>query len=818
MKNKFIVANNFFTPNSADTLSVFYRPGEDKRLLNTNSDSIFTFGDFRIYRDTDSDSITGTSENLKFDAFSTLETLGVSNFSAPQSYYVNSNEITSKPNDAFSYSYFGSFYTEVANSINHIIETFPYAILSYDNATGTTIYDYVSSANTMTGARVSTFKIPYSALSNQGNIILNSGSTVDGVFSLVDDYDQFAIDFSGSSTTGMTNIVPITEYNFSAGTNSYLQFTISGALEEIVGSSSTAPIYIRPSRKRYSEYKLGLSKLEYNLLFGEKLLVPNIDTDSGYTETTFTWPKTIDGFAPDSFGDDFEDYRDSILQAAANIDDAKTNIMLRTMIPETFIDRDSDNQIYKSTVQAYAHEFDQIKQYIDGIAYAHSLEYDGTESVPQKFMFKLSNLLGWKLVDSFNEVDLFEYLSQDVDGEGTTYSQFNLEIWRRILININWLYKKKGTRDALTFLFKLIGAPECMVQLDEFVYKINGVYQNALISGSTNLSDKINEDGYINYNQSRYIFQEGGPGRGNGEAYINQWRPEFNPNKLVDNSKVAVGFSGMNGTQDVMNSKEFRVSLDPAAAIECAVFGFYQEQTGTDWLLTSTTVPADYVVSANVMANGAISGMTINEWLSYIYANLINPRDRKTTGNNTYNSSNPDELLGNFNISTYNGLRNAYLSYYYWQNPTSHKLTFKKLDAFLNLLERNFTDYTIQLLPSTTIVESRGTTIRNTIFNRQKFVYKEGVDKGSEFKINLPPNFEPVIPPVKLTPRINDYHQATLTTHTIVGTVLPTRTASIKTFTITATLNTNISASIPAARTYLDLLDVGQITQIVSTL
>jgi hypothetical protein len=124
----------------------------------------------------------------------------------------------------------------------------------------------------------------------------------------------------------------------------------------------------------------------------------------------------------------------------------------------------------------------------------------------------------------------------------------------------------------------------------------------------------------------------------------------------------------------------------------------------------------------------------------------------------------------------------------------------------------------VTFLPSTTIVESRGTTIRNTVFNRQKFVYKEGVDKGSEFKVNLPPNFEPVIPPVKLTPRINDYHQATLTTHTIVGTMLPTHTASIKSFTIVATLNTNISASIPAARTYLDLLDVGQTTQIISTL
>lgn len=811
------MSSNLITPNSADTLSVFYRPGEDKRLLNTNSDSIFTFGDFRIYKDNASVSITGSNESLKFDSFSTLETLGIKNFTPPQSYSVNPNELNLKPNDAFSYSYFGSFYTEVANSINSIITNFPYAILSYDNGTGTTIYDYVTSANTMTGVRISSFKVPYSAISNQGNIILNSGSTMDGVFSLVDSYTEFAIDLSGSTTTGMTNIVPITEYSFSAGTDSYLYFVISGSLEEIIGSS-TAPIYIRPSRKRFSQYKLNLSSLEKHLLYGEKLLVPNIETDSGYTETSFVWPKTIDGFAPDSFGTEFDDYKDSILRAAANIDDSKTNIMLRTMIPDTFLDMDSDNQIYKSTVQAYAHEFDQIKNYIDGIAYAHSVEYDGTESVPQKFMHKLSNLLGWKLVDSFNEVDLFEYLSADVDGEGTSYSHFNVEIWRRILININWLYKKKGTRDGLTFLFKLMGAPECMVQLDEFVYKINNVYQDALTSGTTSLSNKINDNGYIDYSQSRYIFQEGGSGRGNGHDYITQWTPEFNPNKTIDNGKVIVGFSGVNGSQDTINSKEFRMSLDPAAAIECGVFGFYQQQTGTTWLLTSTTVPAEYLVSANVMANGAISAMTINEWLNYIYANLIDPRDRKTTGNNTYNSSNTDEILNTFNISTYNGLKNAYLSYYYWQNPSSHKLTFKRLEAFLNLLEMNFTNYTLQLLPATTILESRGTTIRNTIFNRQKFVYKEGVNRGSEFKGHLPPDLNPVVTPLHLRPAINDFHYDNITVQNVVINVHIPYTVSIKAATVDIILNTNINASISAVRASLDFLDVGEKIQIISTL
>ena len=113
----------------------------------------------------------------------------------------------------------------------------------------------------------------------------------------------------------------------------------------------------------------------------------------------------------------------------------------------------------------YAKEFDQIKQFIDNIAFAYSIDYNEEETVPNKFLVKFSNLLGWELSESFNEIDLFEYLVGDIEGGKNSLSELNVEIWKRILININWLFKKKGTRDALQFIFKLIGAPDCLIKL-----------------------------------------------------------------------------------------------------------------------------------------------------------------------------------------------------------------------------------------------------------------------------------------------------------------------------------------------------------------
>jgi hypothetical protein len=124
------VASNFLTlPDTANTLSVFYRPGEDVRLANSSSPSIFTFGDFRIYTDNPSEALSAGTLGLSFGSFSTLESLDGVNLKPPNAYSVAPNELNLNPSDSYSYAYFGSFYTEVVNAINSVTEIFPYAIL-----------------------------------------------------------------------------------------------------------------------------------------------------------------------------------------------------------------------------------------------------------------------------------------------------------------------------------------------------------------------------------------------------------------------------------------------------------------------------------------------------------------------------------------------------------------------------------------------------------------------------------------------------------------------------------------------------------------
>ncbi|MHA1157003.1 MAG: hypothetical protein ACTSQK_12930, partial [Candidatus Heimdallarchaeota archaeon] len=424
-------------------------------------------------------------------------------------------------------------------------------------------------------------------------------------------------------------------------------------------------------------------------------------------------------------------------------------IMLKTIIPENLLDFDTDTQIYKKLVSSYAKQFDEVKNFIDNIAYGHTITYDGENNIPDKFLVKLSNLLGWKLSNSFSDMDLFEYLADDSGDDQNSFAYYNVEIWKRILVNINWLYKKKGTRDALQFIFKLIGAPDCLISFNEFVYDINSTISSSNLLVGNSVS-KSNPRGFINYDTSRFIFQEGGEGRGDGQKYIDQWRPEFNPLKRVDNEKVQVGLTAYTGSENIVNTKETEVRLDPANAVECDVFEWYQ-LSGTCWVWGTTgspvfsanTTPFEYAIpNCDFVNPEMISGMTLNDYITFIYSSNIETRNRKT----------------NAQVHTtwgYPELKRIYLNYFYLSEPKSNQLTIKSLEAYLNLLEVGFEDYLLQLIPATTILE-HGTVYRNTDFHRQRFVYKEGINEGSEFQVALPPSLNPEIVPVKISTGVND--------------------------------------------------------------
>jgi hypothetical protein len=140
LSEKDFVANNNIL-NTANTLSPFVSPGQDKRFPTTSSLSVFSFGDFRIERGNIFDNLELSSSAISFSNFSTLE-----NFSSSTNTEVvfgtKENELNPDVRDPNAYSYFGSFYTKVSRAINSLINSFPYAFLVSTSNSANTIIGY----------------------------------------------------------------------------------------------------------------------------------------------------------------------------------------------------------------------------------------------------------------------------------------------------------------------------------------------------------------------------------------------------------------------------------------------------------------------------------------------------------------------------------------------------------------------------------------------------------------------------------------------------------------------------------------------------
>jgi hypothetical protein len=137
----------------------------------------------------------------------------------------------------------------------------------------------------------------------------------------------------------------------------------------------------------------------------------------------------------------------------------------------------NNGQKMTNVLNIYGREFDEVKKYITGIKYAHVVSYDKKNNTPDVLIKDLAKMLGFEGFELLNNLDINRIFLpnegiEGFSGQSKNYSnkEVETEVYRRIILNIAWLWKSKGTRKAVEYLFRLIGAPESVVVFDEHVY------------------------------------------------------------------------------------------------------------------------------------------------------------------------------------------------------------------------------------------------------------------------------------------------------------------------------------------------------------
>ena len=742
------------------------------------------------------------------------------------------------------FSMYGSLSKRFSVSITKIINYFPASLdIVFSNpnyVTGNTAYDIVYSSE----LDETYFKINVDRIVNPFDIDYSISATTNlTVRELVASpyrnlYNTY-LDYCISINDNIFEVVSfIPSETLSSG---YIQFYVSGAPFGTTATTTNEDFQVRPndyivdktfleSFDEVEQFLVNrLVRPEYTAVFQ----VPQ-QNEYGQTYTDYqqvTWPKQgVWNLDIRSFL--FDSYLEQIQEIAINLDSFKTNLISRFLVTDSLKEFDTLGQKVEKVFQIYGRSFDEVKQFIDGLAYMNSVNYNPSNDIPSELLVNLARTLGWS--SNFSPITNEDFLSSVFGNTSTptypgyaralTPTELNYSYYRNLILNASYLFKSKGTRRSVEFLLRLIGAPDSLIEYNEHIYladqriNLDQFYtQWASISGGTYVSQtpsylpnstfKVNGqlftaftstvtyqdtsvrlfdypidiEGYPKapINTESYFFQIGAgwyeqtpqhrsPDQvvltGNvytgqnydiqtqltpftyGQPYLNRFR-EFpymtegfklqktvdnNKSWLSDDTKIRVSTEGdynayyfVDNEKLVLNVKNVDIFLNPAQGIS---YDVWDQSRKYDYPIPETGYTINYPVPGGFQPtyiNPEPKKKTFFEFYQTFWENMINVRDR--------------QYIFDGKTGGYPNLQSVFWKYIESEQTVgipNNQYTYQKLIDYVNGIGPYWTKLIEQMIPATTIWNG-GTKLENSIFNKEKFVYRR--QRGCQF-IPVPVN------------------------------------------------------------------------------
>jgi len=479
----------------------------------TQGSAQMTLGNFSI----DDNSSTTQSRNFDLGGFSgpiTLEQLSAGDTHLIQSNLNNSLlvEFNYDNSDVTNFVLYGSLKDRFRVAAQQIINFFPAALYfngvnqvygSLGNTVDSISYDPVYNRTTLTVSKLKVsnpFDLEYTTA---GELELGNSLTMDY---LVDDpttgkitnttlkakagkisplrnfsleYKKYSFSLNGSGKTEY----PIVEYTPIETGEDNLVIVLSGAPFGTTATTSTTKFYIKPNNFETQTQFNNFDSVESFLLnqkstpqYTAEINLPR-QTENGQNYTRkqkVTWEKQ-DLWNIDVSTEKYTNYLQTLVDIGEELDNHKTNLVSRFLTTGALKDFDSGGRKVEKTLQIYGRSFDDVKKFIDGIAYMNNVTYDSKNNVPNQLLRNFAKMLGWKTPSTTTKEQFLDTVldrhEPQYPGEsiGMTPAELDIEIYRRILMNTSYLFKSKGTRKAIEFLFRFIGAPEALIEFNEYV-------------------------------------------------------------------------------------------------------------------------------------------------------------------------------------------------------------------------------------------------------------------------------------------------------------------------------------------------------------
>jgi hypothetical protein len=422
-----------------------------------------------------------------------LDSLGIN--SVTQSKLIFENNFKVYPNFDLSqitnFVQYGSMSKRMSTSITTIINKFPAAIevnrlgMDYSDSPTAVKITYLATSNQ------TSFEVSIPKMRNPFGVDFTTNATrnlqlkeiqVSQLRNMTVEYANYSL-YVGGVGYNIKRIIPTNSL-----TTGSLKIYIDG--RPFTGVTETnETLIIRPNDQQVSKvFNEDLDEVENFLLnrnispiYTAAFKVPLEGDDGRYYVATqnITWP--LDGkWNLDIRTPNFTNYIEKISVVSEDFDGYLTNLVSRFLVTGAFKDFDTEGQKVEKVLQIYGRSFDETKKYITALGFMNSVNYNIGNDIPSQLLKNLAQTLGFNTdISPITNSDFLSSVFGQKNSDQSNFSgvanqqtpdELNYQYYRNLCLNAAFLFKSKGTRKSIEVLMRLIGAPDALVDFNEYVY------------------------------------------------------------------------------------------------------------------------------------------------------------------------------------------------------------------------------------------------------------------------------------------------------------------------------------------------------------
>ena len=269
-------------------------------------------------------------------------------------------------------------------------------------------------------------------------------------------------------------------------------------------------------------------------------------TDTQYSDS-LSYPKSGNVIKATSDSESIAWYNSSTT-TAAKYDRNNVNY-LNNNLPE-FIKEDYQNEDFMLFMDMVGQHYDIIWAYVNGLTKLKSPQHKANLGFSNDLMYSMLESLGWDGKKAYDSQYLWEYAFGQYKDGTQKYTQSlksaNEEVWRRILNNLPYILKHKGTSRSLKAVMACYGIPNSLLTIMEF-------------GGPTDPTDGGTQDFTFDDRTSAINFTN------SGESINTQWKEVDGsyPNavEMTVNLQTPANYNILKGSNNVVSTPLWRVGI-----------------------------------------------------------------------------------------------------------------------------------------------------------------------------------------------------------------------------------------------------------------